>query len=157
MKNSRQLFKQKEQGETLVEVALTIGLFFFVLFTGMELTISMYRVLAVTHAAMKGARFATTKKFLPGETTMIGSLKQTIRSTAGIYSVDVPTNSIRVCPVGQCDSAKPDSLGTQGSFINLSVSVPVGSTMLGVSWDQQINMTFRNEGVFNFKVKDEKK
>ncbi len=137
----------EEKGVAILETAMTIGIFFGVLFGGMEIILSMHRALGATHASVMAARFSTTK----GRTApdAIAALKSNVNLYANSYGFTVYPDQIHVCPVDKCDSnPNLDSLGEAGDFISLRITVPVGSPTLKLIWNHTVSATFRNEGDF---------
>lgn len=161
--NTFKRLRDREQGATIIEFALTAIFFFFIVFAIFEFSLLYWVNLTMQHAVREGARYAVTgrKDLDPGDpddpTYQLQRYKAVIQQiknqSMGLYNKVHPTIVVNGVEYGDPENYPAGMFGNPGEVIvlQLNCSWPLLTPMFqpylnGGDYRFSVAATMRNEG-----------
>ena len=123
----------------MVEAAVALPVFVFIVLNGLFLLLSMYRILAFETLVSRSLRTSV----VDGSYNRLANLNETIERTAQDFSLPLAESHIVICPEGNAGCEYNDAGGC-GDFLRLTVT-PVFDLMPGVRVPIGFSLVSRNE------------
>lgn len=139
---------QGNRGETLVEFALVLPLFFLLIFSILDLGHMYYVQLTLENAMRQAGRFAVTGNHLdPPGTSRVDSIIQVARNAAaGLDVTDIQISSVNGGSTGPGRAGGPGDTVTIKLTVNLKlITKYIGRFFTGGTNTYTVSTTFRNE------------
>ena len=141
--------RSAERGQSLVEMALVLPMFFMLIFAIVDFSHVFYAEMTIQDALRQAGRFAITGNTLSGQ-SRVASILATAQQAAGSLNLDA--NSINISANGAGGTGASANAGGPGDIITISMStgVPMLTPLIAPlfpngTYNFTVSVTFKNE------------
>lgn len=127
-----------ERGAAMIESALALPLFFFLLIVGFDLLRMSYRAVSLQYLAERTSRYAVVRAVTGAD------IQNEFDALASSFGLDVSTASISYCPVttSPCSGMQP---GKPGELMVFRVTLPNPIILLFATFTLEATVVSKNE------------